>query len=75
MAEPVFVPAVPDAPEGVGYVLVVVGRHQEMRNELLILDAQHVDAPPVATVALPIRIRRGLHGNWVSAQELATRTA
>jgi len=67
VAGPVFVPAAPDAPEGVGYVLVVVGRHQEMRNDLLILDGQHVDAPPVATVALPIRIRRG--------QELATRTA
>ena len=75
VGEPLFVPAHERAPEGVGYVFVVVGRHQEMRSDLVILDAQHVDAPPVATVALPIRIRRGLHGNWVSAAELAERTA
>jgi carotenoid cleavage dioxygenase-like enzyme len=75
VGEPLFVPAHENAPEGVGYVFVVVGRHQEMRSDLVILDAQRVDAPPVATVALPIRIRRGLHGNWVSAAELADRTA
>jgi carotenoid cleavage dioxygenase-like enzyme len=75
VAEPLFVPAHENAPEGVGYVFVVVGRHREMRSDLVILDARHVDAPPVATVALPIRIRRGLHGNWVSSTELADRTA
>jgi carotenoid cleavage dioxygenase len=46
-----------------------------MRSDLVILDAARLDAPPVATVALPIRIRRGLHGNWVSSRELAARTA
>ena len=75
VGEPVFVPGAPDAPEGHGYVLVVVGRHQQMRSDLVILDAQRVDGPPVATVALPFRIRRGLHGNWVSGAELRTRTA
>jgi len=75
VAEPLFVPGNDDAPEGHGYVFVVVGRHQEMRSDLVILDAQRLDAPPVATVALPIRIRRGLHGNWVSSTELAARTA
>lgn len=75
VGEPLFVPATPDAPPGVGYVFVVVGRRQEMRSDLVILDAQHLDHPPVATLALPLRIRRGLHGNWVTAEELRQRTA
>jgi carotenoid cleavage dioxygenase len=75
VGEPLFVPGADDAPEGQGCVMVVVGRHQEMRSDLVILDAQRIDGPPVATVALPLRIRRGLHGNWVSGSELRTRTA
>lgn len=74
VGEPIFVPGDDDADEGEGYVMVVVGRHQEMRSDLVILDAQRLDAPPVATVALPIRLRRGLHGNWVSDRELRDRT-
>lgn len=74
VGEPLFVPGSDDSAEGQGYVMVVVGRHEEMRSDLVILDAQRLDAPPVATVALPIRLRRGLHGNWVSDAELATRT-
>jgi hypothetical protein len=40
VAEPLFVPGNDDAPEGHGYVFVVVGRHQEMRSDLVILDAR-----------------------------------
>lgn len=73
--EPLFVPGNDDAGEGQGYVFVVVGRHEQMRSDLVILDARHIDAPPVATIALPIRLRRGLHGNWVPDTELRTRVA
>ncbi|MBB4931335.1 carotenoid cleavage dioxygenase [Lipingzhangella halophila] len=75
VGEPLFVPGDDRAGQGQGYVFVVVGRHEQMRSDLVILDAQHLDAPPVATVALPIRLRRGLHGNWVSDSELRTRVA
>ncbi|MET9913753.1 carotenoid oxygenase family protein [Streptomyces sp. NPDC006476] len=71
--EPLFVPARPDAAEGEGYVMAIVGRYAEMRSDLLILDAQRLDAPPVATVKLPIRLPYGLHGNWLDASELAQR--
>lgn len=76
VGEPIFVPGDADrAGPGEGYVLVVVARRDRMHSELVILDAQHVDHEPVATLSLPIRIKSGLHGNWVSAAELAGRTA
>lgn len=69
--EPQFVPRDPSADEGDGYVLVVVGRPAAMRSDLLVLDAQDIAAGPVATLALPFRLRYGLHGNWVDAHDLA----
>lgn len=73
VCEPLFVPAHDRAAAGQGYVLAVVGRHTENRSDLLILDAARIDAPPVATLQLPLRIPYGLHGNWVTEAELATR--
>ncbi|WP_129664747.1 carotenoid oxygenase family protein [Phytoactinopolyspora endophytica] len=75
VGEPLFVPAKPDSPPGVGYVFVVVARRDRMHSDLVILDAQKLDEPPVCTLSLPMRIRMGLHGNWVSSEELAHRTA
>lgn len=69
--EPVFAPRSPDAPEGDGYVIGLVNRLDEMRSDLVVLDAQHVDEGPVAVVHLPLRLRNGLHGNWVPASEMA----
>ena len=71
--EAIFVPPVPDAPHGEGYVMQLVDRHATGTTELLILDAQHIDAEPVATLKIPIRMPGGLHGNWVSDEQLATR--
>jgi carotenoid cleavage dioxygenase len=73
MGEPLFVPARENAGQGDGYVLVAVNRLAENRADLLILDARRIDAPPVATLKLPIRLPYGLHGNWVSAAELSAR--
>ncbi|WP_431817177.1 carotenoid oxygenase family protein [Gordonia jacobaea] len=75
VGEPIFVPANETAREGEGYVFVVVARRDRMYSELVILDAAHVDRPPVATLRMPMRIKSGLHGNWVSSDELAGRTA
>lgn len=63
--EPVFAPRHPDAPEGDGYVMGVVNRRAEHRSDLVILDAQRFDEGPVATVKLPVRLKYGIHGNWV----------
>ncbi len=63
-SEPIFVPRSADAPEGDGYLLAVVYRKPEDRSELLVLDAQRLEAEPIATVKLPHRVPAGFHGNW-----------
>jgi carotenoid cleavage dioxygenase-like enzyme len=62
--EAVFVPAAPDAPEGEGFLLTVVYRPVRDDSALIALDAQAVDAGPVATVTLPRRVPFGFHGSW-----------
>lgn len=64
VGEPIFVPRTPHAPEGDGFLLALVYRGAEQRSDLLILDAQDVEAAPLARVRLPHRIPFGFHGNW-----------
>lgn len=67
-SEPVFV-AAPDAagtaPEDRGWVLACVYRHASDTTDLIILNAEDIAAPPVATIHLPLRIPAGFHGAWV----------
>jgi carotenoid cleavage dioxygenase-like enzyme len=62
-----------DSPNGEGYVMQLVDRHATGTTDLQILDAQHIDAEPVATLKIPIRMPGGLHGNWVNNEQLAQR--
>ena len=71
--EAIFVPPGVESPNGHGYVMQLVDRHATGSTDLLILDAQHIDAEPVATLRIPIRMPGGLHGNWVTQQQLASR--
>jgi carotenoid cleavage dioxygenase len=71
--EAIFVPPGVDSPNGEGYVMQLVDRHASGTTDLLILDAQHIDAEPVATLKIPIRMPGGLHGNWVIPEQLAQR--
>jgi carotenoid cleavage dioxygenase len=66
--EPVFIPRRKDAPEGDGYLAALVNRYDEHRSDLAIIDAQTMER--IATVKLPLRLRPGLHGNWVPAAAL-----
>jgi carotenoid cleavage dioxygenase len=72
LQEPAFIPKSDNAPEGEGYIVALANRYEEMRSDLLILDAQHLSDGPIATVRLPLRLRQGLHGNWVPESLLAT---
>ena len=63
--EPVFAPKSADAPEGEGYVMGVVNRREDNRSDLVILDAQRMDEGPIATIKMPVRLKYGIHGNWV----------
>jgi carotenoid cleavage dioxygenase len=66
----VFVPKHDDAGEGEGYLLSLVGRRALNRYDLIILDALDIGAGPIATVAIPFRLRYGFHGTWVPGEEL-----
>jgi carotenoid cleavage dioxygenase-like enzyme len=68
--EAVFVPRTGSVSEGDGYLMALVNRYDEMRSDLLILDAADIAGEPIATLALPLRLRNGLHGTWVDADQL-----
>jgi carotenoid cleavage dioxygenase-like enzyme len=71
--ETIYVPAA-DAAHG-GWLLTVVNRQtgrEEFENALWILAADDVPAGPVATIAIPRRLRPQVHGWWVGAAELAS---
>jgi carotenoid cleavage dioxygenase len=67
--EPVFIPRSTDAPEGDGYLMALLNNYEEMCSELVILDTADL-AKEIALVKLPVRLRPGLHGNWVDAADL-----
>ncbi|PZN28057.1 MAG: dioxygenase [Proteobacteria bacterium] len=73
LAECCFAPRSKDAPEGSGYLMGVASRLDEGgRADLVILDAEHIDEGPIATVKLPIRIAGQIHGWWVPEEQLPT---
>ncbi|KAL1649104.1 transcriptional regulatory protein rco1 [Diplodia intermedia] len=65
--EPVYIPR--GAEEGDGYVMFLVNNYAEMGSELHLLDTRDFERAK-AVVRLPLRLRPGLHGNWVPRQEL-----
>lgn len=67
VGEPVFVPRSANAGEGDGFLVAVAYRAAENRSDFIVLDAQNVEAGPIATAALPRRVPFGFHGNWVGA--------
>jgi carotenoid cleavage dioxygenase-like enzyme len=69
--EPVHVPS--SKPGHNGWLLAVVDREagSDYLSELWILDADHISAPPVARVKVPVPLRPQVHGWWVSEAQLA----
>ncbi|KAF9874376.1 Carotenoid oxygenase [Colletotrichum karsti] len=67
--EPVFVPRHLDAPEGDGYLIGLIMNYDEMISELVILDTKDL-SNHVAICRLPIRLRMGIHGNWVDDTDI-----
>jgi len=66
-----FVPRSKDAPEGDGYLVGVASRLLEGgRSDLVIVDTQHMEDGPVATVHLPFRSYSQVHGWWVPGYAL-----
>ncbi|GME34536.1 stilbene cleavage oxidase [Neofusicoccum parvum] len=67
--EPVYIPKSDTAEEGDGYLLFLVNNFGEMISELHLVDTQDFTKPQ-AIVKLPLKLRPGLHGNWVPQQDL-----
>ena len=71
LAEACFAPKSATAPEGSGYLMGVASHGPEGgRADLVILDAEHIDQGPVATVKLPTRIAGQIHGWWVPGSQI-----
>jgi carotenoid cleavage dioxygenase-like enzyme len=51
-----------------GYLLYIVDRHDENQAEVHITEAANLDKGPVARIRVPLRLRSGVHGNWVPAR-------
>ena len=69
LGECAFVPKKGAKSEGEGYLIGVANNVQEMRSELVIADAQNLEAGDIARVILPFR-SSGLHGSWINDAEV-----
>jgi carotenoid cleavage dioxygenase len=75
LAEPVFAPKSAKAREGEGYLMgIAYHLDQNLRSDLVILDAEHVEAGPIATVKLPVQASPQVHGLWVRGDLYPTST-
>ncbi|MDT8398148.1 MAG: carotenoid oxygenase family protein [Pseudomonadales bacterium] len=69
LQEPVFIKSDTEGHEG--YIAVVADNHESNLGEVLIFEAEHVDQGPLATIKMPLRMRSGVHGNWVAQERFA----
>ncbi len=56
-----------------GYLMHIIDRHDENQAEVHVLEAEHIENGPIATIKIPMRLRSGVHGNWASAEALTRR--
>ncbi|SCO22806.1 related to lignostilbene dioxygenase [Fusarium fujikuroi] len=67
--EPSFIPK-KDGAEGEGWLIALLNHLDVLRNDVVIFDAQNLAAGPVATIHLPMKLRLGLHGNFVDQADI-----
>jgi len=70
LQEPCFIARHKAAQEGDGWIVQICNRLEEHGSELLLFEALQVAQGPIATIQIPIRMRFGLHGNWVDAADI-----
>lgn len=54
-----------------GYLAFIVDLHDRNESEVFVVEAEHLERGPIARIEVPFRLRIGVHGNWVPAEELA----
>lgn len=67
--EPSFIPK-KDGAEGEGWLIALLNHLDVLRNDVVIFDARNLAAGPVATIHLPMKLRLGLHGNFVDQTDI-----
>jgi len=76
LAEACFAPKSKTSREGEGYLMGVASHERQGgRADLVILDAEHIDQGPIATVRLPTRIAGQIHGWWAPESEIPAKKA
>jgi carotenoid cleavage dioxygenase-like enzyme len=72
--EPIFVPKSSSSDdsfeEGDGYLVALLNHLDVLRNDILIFDARNLAQGPLAAIHLPVKLRLGLHGNFVEQREV-----
>jgi carotenoid cleavage dioxygenase-like enzyme len=68
--EPVFIPKAGSEVEGEGYLMALLNHLDVLRNDILIFDAQNLAQGPLAVIHLPVKLRLGLHGNFVEQKDI-----
>ncbi|KAK2750483.1 hypothetical protein FQN55_002083 [Onygenales sp. PD_40] len=68
--EPTFISRTGSTEEGDGYIIALLNHLDVLRNDICIFDAKKVAQGPVAVIHLPLKLRLGLHGNFVEESEL-----
>jgi len=74
--EPVFVPKTASTAgasefvEGEGYIIALLNHLDVLRNDIMIFDAQNLAQGPLAVVHLPVKLRLGLHGNFIEQRDI-----
>jgi carotenoid cleavage dioxygenase-like enzyme len=68
--EPVFVPKASSTVEGEGYLIALLNHLDVLRNDILIFDSQNLAQGALAVIHLPVKLRLGLHGNFVEQKDI-----
>jgi carotenoid cleavage dioxygenase-like enzyme len=63
--EATFIPRKAQGAEDDGYLAIFAFDPVNHTSDLVLLDAAHMDADPVAVIRMPQRVPQGLHGNWI----------
>ena len=68
--EAVFVPHPDGLAEDDGWLVTIVFDEASESSELIVVDAQHLDQPPVARVLIPQRVPFGFHAIWLDERQI-----
>lgn len=56
--------------EGEGYLIGLLNHLDVLRNDIVIFDAQNISQGPLAVIHLPVKLRLGLHGNFIEQKDI-----